>query len=172
MTFKRTAKLVFAGGALAAWLAAAATSGIRDEPKPVVRHLQPVDSGGAALATEVSRLHERLRPNVTPRQPGRNLFSFGAVKPRPVSPPPTARPALTEASIVKPPLPPLKLSGIAEDTTPDGIVRTAIISGLGQLFLVKEGERIADRYRVVKVAAEAAELTDLVDATTIRLALK
>jgi hypothetical protein len=172
MTFKRTAKFVVVGGALAAWLAAAATTGVRNDPKSVVRHLQPTDRSSVALANEISRLHERLRPSVTPRQPGRNVFSFGAVKPRTVAASPTVRPALSEPSVAKAPPPPLKLSGIAEDTTPEGIVRTAIISGLGQLFLVKEGEQIAGRYRVVKVSGEAAELADLTDSTTIRLALK
>ncbi|PWT87004.1 MAG: hypothetical protein C5B57_00065 [Blastocatellia bacterium] len=172
MTFTRTAKFVFVGGALAAWLAAAATTGVRYESKPVVRQLQPIDRNSVALANEIARLHERLRPDITPRQPGRNVFSFAAAKPRPIPESSTLRPALSEARAVKSPPPPLKLSGIAEDTTSEGIVRTAIISGLGQLFLVKEGEQIADRYRVVKVSAEAAELADLTDSTIIRLALK
>ena len=38
----------------------------------------------------------------------------------------------------------LKLVGLAEDAGPDGPVRTAIISGSGELFLV-EGRRRRDR---------------------------
>jgi hypothetical protein len=67
---------------------------------------------------------------------------------------------------------PLKLSGIAEDEMPDGVVRTAIISGLGQLFLVKEGDSFADRYRVLRVSSDVVELTDLVDGNVLRLALR
>jgi hypothetical protein len=51
-------------------------------------------------------------------------------------------------------------------------VRTAIISGGGQLFLVKEGEAFADRYRVVRIGAEAVELHDEADDALIRLGLR
>jgi hypothetical protein len=66
----------------------------------------------------------------------------------------------------------MRLSGIAEDATPDGVVRTAIISGFGQLFLAKEGDQVTDRYRVVKISSDVVELTDLADRSTFRLALR
>ena len=66
----------------------------------------------------------------------------------------------------------MRLSGIAEDATPDGVVRTAIISGFGQLFLAKEGDPVTDRYRVVKISSDVVELTDLADRSTFRLALR
>ena len=68
--------------------------------------------------------------------------------------------------------PPLKLVGIAEDTGPDGAVRTAIISSSGQLFLVKPGERVTDRYQVARISGEAAELIDLNDNSTLTIVLK
>ena len=71
-----------------------------------------------------------------------------------------------------PAAPPLKLVGIAEDPGPDGPIRTAIISGLGQLFFVKEGDSIAGRFRVQHLSGEVAELSDLADSTIHRLALK
>ena len=49
---------------------------------------------------------------------------------------------------------------------------TAIVSGAGQLFLVKEGENLTLRYRVIKISADVVELQDLGDKTTLRLALK
>jgi hypothetical protein len=61
---------------------------------------------------------------------------------------------------------------MAEDPGPDGPVRTAIISGLGQLFLVKEGERVTSRYQVAKISGEAAEIRDLGDNSTVTLVLK
>src|SRR5207244_1575600 len=96
-------------------------------------------------------------------QAGRDLFKFAAARrpaPRaaieePPPPPPVRRPA--------PPV--LKLSGIAEDETPSGPVRTAILSGLGQLFLVKEGENVTARFRVVKISADVVELADLDEGT-------
>jgi hypothetical protein len=69
--------------------------------------------------------------------------------------------------------PSLKLAGIAEDPGPDGTTqRTAIISGEGQLFMVKEGENVTPRYRVVKVSADVVELLDLSTNTPRRLALR
>lgn len=174
MPFKRTATIAGAGLSLAAWLAGAATSvervSVQDTPaKPAA-----VDARGAELAKEVARLHERLRPSVEPHQPGRDLFSFVAPKPRAAAPTTgLLRPAaLSEAAPVAPAPPPFKLAGIAEDSGPEGVVRTAIISGRGQLFLAKEGDSVADRYRVTKISAEVIELADLDAGTVLRLALK
>ena len=174
MNLKRTATIGVVGGALAAWLAAAATSGIREGTDSPVPTRPPIDRTAATLESEVSRLHDRLRPTATPRQPGRNLFSFAVPKPpSPLPPPVEPRPALVEPETAPRPAPPaLKLSGIAEDATPNGLVRTAILSGLGQLFLVKEGENVTERYRVVKISSEVVEITDLGDGTILRIALK
>jgi hypothetical protein len=127
---------------------------------------------GAELATEIARLHDRLRPTATPAHPGRNLFQFTAPKHGTSH---AASPALTEA-LPAPASPPppvlLKLSGIAEDPGADGPLRTAIISGLGQLFLVKEGEMLGNRYRVAKISADVVELVEVDANTTLRLAMK
>jgi len=173
MNFKRTATLGIAGGALAAWLAAAATSNHVALP-PIVDAPHPLDARGAELDAEIARLHERLRPTTTPRQPGRNLFSFKATSPRVAAPPAIAPPP---PPILEPTSPPpasfaLKLSGIAEDDSADGPVRTAFISGEGQLFMVKDGDTINNRYRVRKISADVVELEDLTDNTLRRLALK
>jgi hypothetical protein len=173
MTLKRTATLGLAGGALAAWLAAAATSGIRENRVPPPEPVGPIEMRGAELAAEIARLHDRLRPTAAPQRPGRNLFQFTAAKPRVAL---AAIPALTEASAPPAPPPPppvlLKLSGIAEDPGPDGPVRTAIISGLGQLFLVKEGEMLGNQYRVAKISADVVELVEVDVNSTLRLAMK
>ena len=173
MTSKRIATLATVGALLAAcaWLAGAATSGNREPVAPVVVRKPAIDTRGAALAEEISRLHDRLRPSAIPRQPGRNLFSFS---PRPGAVSSSPKPALSEAAVpVQRPAPPaMKLSGIAEDVTDSGAVRTAIISAFGQLFLVKEGELVTARYRVAKISAEAVELSDLMDGTALRFALK
>jgi hypothetical protein len=172
MNINRTATIVVVGAALAAWLAAAATSGPRDANgvnaiKPV-----PIATQGDVLAGEISRLHERLHPVAVPRQPSRNLFSYTARPAAPAPLPPPSRRALTEASIAAPAPPTVKLSGIAEDVVADGVVRTAVISGFGQLFLVKEGENVTARYRVAKISSEVVELSDLTDGSVLRLALK
>ena len=173
MNLKRTTTIAVGGAALIAWLAGAATSNHTIPPASLVQHTA-IEQRGAELASEIDRLHERLAPSATPRTPGRNLFAFHTAAPRqappPIAPPP--RPALSEAIVAPIAMPPLKLSGIAEDAGPDGPVRIAFISGGGQLFMVKEGEAVTDRYRVARISADVVELTDSIDNTTRRLALR
>src|SRR2546425_4907218 len=171
MNVKRTATLVVVGLPAAAWLYAAATSGVhRDLAMPIERASR-IDASSDALAAEIARLHERLRPDASPRQPGRNLFAFTARGVRSEALPP--KPALSEAVVapVAAP-PPFKLIGVAEDAGPDGPVRTAIVSAPGQVFLVKQGENLTLRYRVAKISPDVVELTDLGDGSTLRLALR
>jgi hypothetical protein len=172
MNVKRTVMIGAAGGAVAVWIAAAATSNTRTVAPIVPVKTNVIDTSGAELAVEVQRLHERLRPSDTPLQ-SRDLFRYAA---KPVvssgstaaatfvAPPPEPPPAATVA--------PLKLEGLAEDHGDQGAVRTAIISGFGDIFLVKEGENVTLRYRVAKISADAVELTDLTDNTPLRLALR
>jgi hypothetical protein len=172
MHVKRTATLVVVGLPVAAWLYAAATSGSRPTVVVPAERTSRIEARSEALAAEVARLHERLRPDATPRQPARNLFAFTAraAAPAPIAP----RPALSEAAVQIPiaPPPPFKLIGVAEDAGPGGLVRTAIVSAPGQVFLVKEGDTIATRFRVLKISADVVELTDTGDASTLRLALR
>jgi hypothetical protein len=160
-------------GGFAVWLAADALTGTRDAALRTPERAYPIDARGQELAGEVARLHERLAPVSTPLQPGRNLFSFNAPRPRRE---PVVKPVLSEALPVAPvpaPPPPFKLVGIAEDPGPDGPVRTAIISFPGRgPFLVKEGQNVTARFKVTKIAADVVELQDLGDHSVLRLALK
>lgn len=172
MNFKRTTTIGVVG-ALIAWLAGAATSKYTIAP-PAVFQQTAIEKRGAELASEIDRLHERLAPTVTPRVPARNLFTFRAAA-RPaaaavVLAPPL--PALIEARPATVSLPPLRLSGIAEDPGADGPIRIAFISGDGQLFMAKEGELVTARYRVAKISADVVELTDVIDNSVRRLALR
>jgi len=173
MNIKRTATLVVVGGALAVWLAAAATSGIREPAAPMLVRQSPIDASADALAGEVAKLHEHLRPSASPRQPSRNLFSYAPRPSSTLASPPPSKPALVEApQPARPAAPPIKLSGIAEDTSSGTAVRTAIISSAGQLFLAKEGDNVTPRFRVLRISGEVVELVDLIDNTPLRLALK
>jgi hypothetical protein len=71
-----------------------------------------------------------------------------------------------------PPVEPLALVGLAEDEGADGPVRTAIISGGGDLFIVKEGDAVTSRYQVAAIAADVVVLTDVAAGTSLRLALR
>jgi hypothetical protein len=164
MNVTRTVILGVTGGALAAWLAADVT-GTRQIVVPPAPRTSTVDARGADLAAEIARLHDRLHPTVAPQQPARNLFEFK---------PGERRPERTQADLVAiapalaaesaaAPEPAFALIGVAED---DG-VRTAIISGQGQLFMVKDGDLVAERYRVTHVGADAVDLDP-----SLHLALK
>jgi hypothetical protein len=171
MNLKRTTTIAVVG-ALIAWLAGAATSNHQIPPVPVVQQTN-IEKRGEELAVEIERLHERLAPAVAPSAPGRNLFTFRAIPvraPAPVHEAPRA--ALIELAPPPIALPPLKLAGIAEDDGSDGPVRTAFISGGGQLFMVKEGDHVTSRYSVTKISADVVELTDAIDNSTRRLALR
>jgi hypothetical protein len=67
----------------------------------------------------------------------------------------------------------LNLAGIGEDRSADGtVVRTAVISGPGGLFLVKAGAQLLGRFQVTAIGADAVELLDATDGTSFRLALR
>jgi hypothetical protein len=172
MNTKRIAWLVVGAGAVAVWLAGAATTGVRPPQVIVMPKPGAIDLQGEALAAEVTRLHERLRPTAAPVQT-RDLFRYAdraAAKPREAAPV-VAAPSLPAALAAFAPKPALKLVGIAEDAGPDGPVRTAIISNAGALVFAKEGETVS-RFRVTRIAADVVEFTNPDDNTTLRLALK
>jgi hypothetical protein len=173
MNVKRTVMLCTVCGALAALISSAATTGTRIRTPAPVRRALPVEVDGAALAEEIARLRERLRPTTPPGQPSRNLFEF-VVRTAPRAGP-AVEPPLTAAAALPPPLPVaprLTLIGVAEDESPDGPVRTAIISGEGELFLAKAGDAVTSRYRVAQVRPESVEIRDVNDGSVLRLEFK
>jgi hypothetical protein len=189
MTLKRNTIILVGGAALAAWFSAAMTPG-RPPAASIAIRSAPIDQKGAVLAGEIERLHERLRPDVAPREATRNPFVFRSSErparvPRVGATPEKDRPVPVPAAIEAPRLR-LTLAGIAEDPGrpndagsvghPGGApVRTAIIAGNGQVFLAKEGDTVADRdveYKIGKVFADSVELIDLRDNAIRRLALK
>ena len=52
------------------------------------------------------------------------------------------------------------------------MVRTAVISGLGQLFFAKAGDPVTARYTVSAITTDAVELRDVTTGETLRLALQ
>jgi hypothetical protein len=175
MTAKRAA--LYSGGALLliAWLASAASLSREtsdDQPPP-----RPVEtSGTASLAAEVQaqtlKLKNRLASAPVPQKPTRNPFVFGT---KPEAAPRVSRSPQPAAVPVPdtPPVPAIELIGVAEQKTAERVSRTAIISALsGELFLVKEGDTVAARYRVAGVGADAVELIDLASGEARRLALR
>jgi hypothetical protein len=175
MTAKRTAAYSGGGLLLVAWFAYA---GVEREPRPVQESAKPIETAGTeTLAHDVQAQAERLRTRLAaapvPQSPFRNPFAF---TPRAPAAPREHR-APVDNVAPEPPPPPvepaIELIGMTTNQAPDGPVRTAVISALsGELFLVKQGEMIATRYKVASVAADTVELTDLLTGATRRLTLK
>jgi hypothetical protein len=167
MNVKRIAMLSAAGALLAAMIASATTSGVR-RPAPIVipPNTTAMELRGAELAAEVARLRARLRPPDQPQEPARNLFQFGARAARTVPAAPVV-PVEPPAAHAPPPPPPFTLIGFASE----GAVRTAIISGSGDLFLAREGDSITSQYRVIRIDADGVELGAL-DGRTVTLTLQ
>ena len=160
--------IIVALGALAAWFAAAATTGVRPI-RPVVSSRPQIDLRGEALSAEIERLHDRLRPSVAP-QHGRNLFEFSHGRPA-ASTPVVPAPVMAVAPPPAPVEPAFKLIGVAEDSG----TRTAILRSSSQLLMVHEGDNVAtggSAYHVSGISADAVELKSTADDSILRLALK
>ena len=160
---KPTLKTLLAGGGLVAtWFAV--TPSDTTAPKAGATIVDRARPGGALLADDLAAEEAKLRRhdgNLPPRPSTRNPFRFSAKQPAATSSHPgQAAEALAPTEPAQPAQPSLSLSGIAERKTPQGLVRTAIISGEGQLYLVTEGEMVAGRYRVMTVDSDAVTLGD------------
>ncbi len=101
-----------------------------------------------------------------PQEPARNLFQFNARSARSSAPPPLTESAVPVAAV--PPPPPLSLIGFAAE----GATRTAIVSGFGDLFLVREGDQIGAQYRVARIDADGVVVTNTSDETTFTIRLQ
>jgi hypothetical protein len=125
------------------------------------------------LRQEAARLRARLGEAPTPAPHARNPFQFETRAPR-AAREPISRAAITPESIPVPPAPPaLTLMGIAATTTAAGPERTAILGGPADaVYMVTVGQRIAERYEVTAIGADAIELKDLTTGGYRRLALR
>jgi hypothetical protein len=177
MTSVRLAAYIGGGALLVAWFAAAAGAPVsevasRDRAQPAPT------SGSSSIASEVeaqaTQLRARLSQAPTPSTRQRNPFSFAPRRSvRAASVPAKASAAVDPAAPAVPVVPTLLLMGIAEDSSPDGPRRTAVIGGAADaLYMVMIGQRIADRYEVTAIGADAVELKDLLTGGYRRLALR
>ena len=162
-------------------VACIATANLPTEEPPPARKARPAAAGPEALAGEVNaqaaRLQARMAQAPVPESNPRNPFAFG--QPRParaaVNPGLGRAAAAPDAALVAytPPLPSLTLMGIAEETSPAGPKRTAVIGGDGDtIYMVMEGQSVGTRYKVTKIGADAIELEDLLTKGYRRIALR
>ena len=176
----RTAVVYGVGGTLlAACLAAANMPQERDAVPPRARAAQAPTPDALALnvRSQATRLQTLMAQAPAPDSNPRNPFAFGAApRARAAAAASTAGAAVAAdepAAPLPPPLPALILMGVAEETTPTGARRTAVIGGDGDtIYMVREGDAVGDRYRVRKIGADAIELEDVVTQAYRRLALR
>ena len=147
-------------------------------------HLRPGPServvataGLTSLNQAIHRQGERLRrrldtmPSPTSK---RDPFTFvsEATRTPPVRASAPRKPPV--ASVVLPPSDPaLVLLGLAETERDGRPTRIAIIAGnADEMWILEEGQMLGTRYRVARIGADAAELTDVVAGTTRQLVLR
>jgi len=144
------------------------------ESRPVSRRVEAAQVQAANDIQQLSlQLQQRVRAEVTFREPSRNPFRFSA-RPAPVSPMAelsAAAPAAV-AMAAPPALPLLSLIGIAADEVDGGTQRTAIISTGQAVLLVRDGDAVGADYKVSKVEDGAVELKSTADGSVRRLAFK
>ena len=171
MSPTRVALIAIGSALVATWLTAA-TMTRQVEPlsgtaAPPQQAMAP-SSASLGLAAEVQRLRARLGDAPVPRRAGRNPFELGA--PTVLLLPPPA-PLSTSSPAAEPTLFGVTLAGIAEERTPDGPVRTAIVSMRGEVMLVGEGGVVGTRFVAERIGPTDVELRDLEDGTVRTLVL-
>jgi hypothetical protein len=177
MTVKRAAIYGGLGTLVAAYLAAANSSPLQNTDAARERSARATaTSGTQTIVSEVqaqaARLRTRMQQAPVPDRNPRNPFAFAEVAPKPRAAE-VVHATVADSPAVAPAPPPLTLMGMAEDETPQGVRRTAVISGAADaVYMVTEGETLIGRYRVAKIGADAIELDDLVTHGVRRLAMR
>lgn len=164
-------------GAVAAWVIASNGEAPALPDAPDLRRVAADADRAAMVEASVARLRARLADMPARPEGTRNPFRFEArARASHAHAPRTA--ALEVAQVIEAAAPApaarpeLRLIGMAEDAH-DGVTeRTAIVSGLNQVYLVKEGEQIAMRFLVKRIGADAVEIEDLSDSTPLTLGLR
>ncbi|HVC20784.1 MAG TPA: hypothetical protein VNE16_11945 [Vicinamibacterales bacterium] len=172
MSWSRIVALVAGAALLAAWFAAANSTRTRLPPAPAaVMAPDPELQAVRHLLQQTTRLSGAMQAMAAPRTPARNPFQFGSAASQddvPATPPAGPRPA----ALAPPPAPSFELEGIATNRQAGRPVLTAIISGDGQLFLVKIGDQVTSRYRVAGLSAGEVVLDDSTGGPPLHLRLR
>ncbi len=172
MTWKlSTLYALTSGGAVALTaLATLLSPGERRSNSPVTEP-QAMNRAGAVvdLGAQADRLKARLAEVTAYRQPARDAFQFGPPPRRVVE---SVKPlALETPAVVAPVRPPYGLAGMATTMVEGVEQRTAILSSLQGVTLVKEGETLDTGYRVTSFTEDAVTLESTADGTRTTLHL-
>jgi hypothetical protein len=173
----RVAAWIVGVGLLGAWLASAA--GISRAPRAIrapgrAPEAVAFDSLAADVQAQTGRLRARMASAPAPEAAVRNPFTLSE-PPRRIRQTQAPEPIVLQ-TVVAPAAelePVLALIGVAEDTGPKGLLRTAMISGpQNDLMMVTAGQQILGMYEVVAVGTDVVELKHLTSGAVRRLALR
>ena len=163
--------VVVAGSTIVSWIAGSPVmSPIGHTRAATGPNAAANSSASVADVMAAMHLHDWSPKPPTRVRTERDIFVFKRRAPKPVAAP--ASPFLEAGGAHQPSLVLFKLIGFAEDPGPAGATRTAIISGQGQLYLVKAGETVASIYRVGTMSSDSVELLDSTGGATVRLVFK
>ncbi len=172
MNLTRITLLVIGSALVASWLTAATmtrqTEIINRQVVLPDRILAPTNDS-AGLATEVQRLRSRLNNVPPPRQLERSPFELDSEGLEPIQ---LAEPRSESKPPIVSSLLEVTLAGIAEESTLNGPVRTAIISMGGEVILVGEGGMLGTRFIVDRIGSADLQLRDVDDGTLLTLLLR
>jgi hypothetical protein len=165
--------LTSGGAVLVTALAAFVAPLERTRVEPPAAVPQAVDRSGVVvdLGAQADRLKTKLAEVNAYRHPARNAFRFGMPPARvvePSAPPVNNIPVLDVAPVRRPPY---GLAGMATSVVNGVTQRTAILSSLQGVSLVKEGDVLETGYRVMSIGDDAVILESTSDGaqTTLRL---
>ena len=171
MTWKLYA-LTSGGGAVVVTYLATFMAPIDRTPTVPTTVPQAVDRSGTVvdLGVQADRLKIRLAEVTSYQKPARDAFRF-AEPPRRIDVAPTTLASAPPSVETAPARPPYGLSGMAI-TVEDGVSqRTAILSSLQGVALVKEGDELDAGYRVLTITDETVTLESISDGTQTTLRL-
>ncbi|MGE3843141.1 MAG: hypothetical protein AB7I50_16330 [Vicinamibacterales bacterium] len=141
-------------------VAAPPSSPVRDAPQQPLIDIQQ-------HAERLARYRDHAP---APRVADRDPFRFGAR--RPPGPAQQTQVALETVPSVAPASPRIRLVGMMERAESGGQVRVAVISDERDVYLVKVGDAVGERYRVTSIDDESAVLADRDTSETLRLELQ
>ena len=178
MTLRRATLYIGGGSLLVAWFSSAASVSLTRTPKRAFSEGQsvaaPTDGVAEAVQAQSRRLRLRLATAPLPQQPLRNPFAFRpapSASPAPMRVRAAAEPAAMEP--VVPEEPRLELVGIAEQRTPAGAVRTAMIATeSNELLMAPVGAAVLGRYTIAVIDGDGVTLTEVATGRTRRLVLQ
>lgn len=168
--------VAYVGSAAIAVVSLAPATLFRSSSSPASARPTPPRAAAAVqpfidIEHHADRLAHYRQDAPSPRTPGRNPFRFEAS--RPAAPP--AAPVVTPGPVDLPAVAPrssLRLVGMAERNDAGTLVRVAVISDGRELYLVKPGERVGNRFTVARIEAESVVLDESETHTSTRLDLE